>query len=440
MPNELYEHQDNLDTTDLLALDSALDEAGVRDIPTGIIKTEGDPAAAPNATDTGLRSPGVPSSQAAPGGGAADPDLNVTATARASGGAEGGTALDGDPDKIAQPTNLSPASTRNWNSLRKMASDQKKRAEALEKDVEALKAQIGGLQAGGVGDPKLAERLKVLEGELEGYRRIYQTENSPEFKAKYDSAMAANNTAIIGILKRHGIDDGNLKKVQDAGGLANVPALYTIVVNRLSAAEGNAQYVMQANLDADSIRSLTRSNIELSAQRQQELDSIPGNRENFTAAQKEVKRQEWLSYEQEFNSRFDVMTKDIPYARLQEIPATATPEQKKLIEANNDICRFMEPRFRFAKYPPNASARCDVALRYCMSMIQEQQIKESEEKLKKMEERAIAAEKRLNDIKQKSVIPNGGPAPFAQTKITTNDKLGMTNEDAIESGLREIGA
>lgn len=465
MADELHDHEMELNVADLAALDAALDESGVQDIPlnqkpgTAPAADHGK-AAAPAADAVGEESgeagdeeiPGIP--EAAPGGTPATPATEKTP---ASGAAPAESAKPAaaplssttkDPNQIPTPKNLSPKGNRNWAELRQLASHWKKQAEDLGVQLDTLKGRYNQVQKTAGGDPKMAERIKALEQELEGYQTIYQTESSPAFRAKFDDAIKANDTEIYTILGRQGLNKEQIEALQKVGGLAFAPDNFTNFVDVLRNFKSqDPRIVSQARLDAKKLEDLVSKNMDLLNERQHTLDSIPGNREKFHKAEQERRAQSYQAYDTAFWQHYEAITKDIPYARFQEIPANATPEQKAEIEQSNQLFNFLRPKFESAKFPATPQARAEVAATVCLAFVLNLELEAAQKNLesergktKAEKDRADALQKKLDSIqKAGQTAGKGFAAPATPNKPTTGDRLRLSNEDAIDAGLAEAG-
>ena len=90
-----------------------------------------------------------------------------------------------DLEKLKAPEDISPRNVVNFNKLREVAGHYKQQAARvpeLEKTVADLQAKVGSPDA-------LPEDLRREFDELRNFRRIFDTENDPEFRKEISSEI-----------------------------------------------------------------------------------------------------------------------------------------------------------------------------------------------------------------------------------------------------------
>lgn len=431
-------------------LDAALDEAGVHDLP---VENKHLGSAVPSAPAPESEA-AAPAPPVASTGGIDDiPEIETTpisrepAPAPAGGGplAGAGTA----PENFEAPRNLSQKGTENWNKLKTLASTAKKEADEAKRQLSALQAQVTELQKSGGADPAIAARIISLEAELANYRAVYSTETSPEFKAQYDAPIAQTNDEIYKILVRQQLPHEQLEKIKASGGLANSPQEFTNFVDLLRSFERfpdgtpvPASVKALARMEASRLESLVGKIFDLQASREQALEAIPGNREKFTQALAEQQKQKYIAYDTALDTHWNQITAGIPHARLQQIPVDATPQQKAEIEKSNAKYVKLFPRVMAAKWPKTPQARAEVMATVGLAYDLSDDLDEAAKQIRLRDSKIAELTKKLSDIQKAGqthgkggaapITPAGGPTPV-------EEKLQMSNEDAIEAGLAELG-
>lgn len=113
-----------------------------------------------------------------------------------------------DPEiaAIEKPRNLSEKNQSNWRKLQETASTYKKQAE----EAEALRQKL----------QEVEQNVKVPEDyeELRKFRAIFDIQNDPEFKSKFDQPIESAKENIYKILKANGASEEVIKSIEDAGG------------------------------------------------------------------------------------------------------------------------------------------------------------------------------------------------------------------------------
>jgi len=118
-----------------------------------------------------------------------------------------------DLDKVEPPAGISPRNLVNFDRLRDVAKLHKSRVDELERTVQELKTAAP--------QSVLAEEEKKELEELRNFRKIFDTENDPEFKRQFDERVSSVDEDVLTILKSNGLPE---KVEQDirAIGLGNV--------------------------------------------------------------------------------------------------------------------------------------------------------------------------------------------------------------------------
>lgn len=205
---------------------------------------------------------------------------------------------------------------------------------------------------------KLKEEHQKAQDDLLRYRRLYDINNDTEFAAKYREPVKQAEQTISSILKdNYGFGETTLKLIEKEGGFAAFSAsraTFPVVVQdpqdpaktktiHRSGADIARDWLANMNVaDAESIKAtigrqqLLRSEEQAAIKREQE--NAKTYFEQQTAAQRKAQAEATEAQKrtaEEFNKWLgDVETKT-DWLKDREVPANATPEQKKEIEEHN---------------------------------------------------------------------------------------------------------
>lgn len=337
-------------------------------------------------------------------------------------------AAEADPelDAIQQPRGLNPANQQNWTKLRETAKTYKTEAKQLRADMEALKAQNLELQqkTTQMPDPKEVEELRQ-------FRRIFDIKNDPAFTKKYDQEIAKVDGDIVRILQMRGLSKEHIDAMNKHGG----PGAYSQdwwnkeVIETLEKSD-----VAEDKEAARLISAKLNQRIALKWDREQAIV------EASDAGSKYVKDQ---LAKQEFNQKYEAeviqkrvaeIQKEIPWMRLQEIPAGATPEQKAKIEQQNKDYQLMEHTFVGALYPTSPEQKVATAEAACMAILLNRDLEATKAQLQS----ALAEIEKFKNV--------GKTANAGRAAVTTPVKappvslLKMSDEDAFNHQWNQMKA
>lgn len=403
----------------LNSLDTALDAAGVFDTP-------GDgqvPADMPGTKPE----PGSGTENATPNDPPASPE--TPDPAKPEDPASASQTQDGQqkpPDDISQidldaikaPEDISPRNLVNFDKLREVAKHYK--AEASK--VSVLERQVQELQQRAAQPPE--EILRELE-EHRTFRRIFDTENDPQFKKQFDERVGALDTDVLSILAKNGLPEDTGKKLQEIG-LDKVPTTWW---------EQNVLPKLNF-LDRERVQKKLAERADVLEQRQREVERFSLQRDEFIAQQNQQIEQRFSQEQEQIFKHVDVLTKNVPWARYLEAPANATPEQLKDIEAHNKAVNELETQFNEALYPQNPVARAEIAAAAVASVKLASAVDTLQLQVREANSRAEKLQKELDGIRSAGRAPSARP-PGRRSASEATDMSKLSDEDAIERGLME---
>jgi hypothetical protein len=319
---------------------------------------------------------------------------------------------DFDPD-LAMPPNMSEKQQSNWRKLSdRYAAVKKEAAEAA-----VLRQQLA-----------MAEQRQQLPQdyeELRRFRQIWDMQNDPGFKDKFEKPISERKERVYDLLRKH-------KAIEDAGGPAKVPAdwWYSNAINRLQKTNG---------LDAKRLETALMEMDDLEQSRQKELSNASQNQQEWLQAQEQEMRQTWERESSDISNYVENITKDIPWARYQDIPAGATPEQIQRIQAHNSGVKDLEDKYNSALGARGAMDRASVAAAATLSHVLVPQLQYEQKQNARLQGELARVQKELAAIKGAGRMPRNQVAGQMPAGGNLSNRLNMNPMDAIDLGLQEAG-
>jgi hypothetical protein len=333
---------------------------------------------------------------------------------------------DPELEKISPPRGLSPKSLEGWNALKAVAKQRGEKLSTVERELADLKPKIGQ------PDPEVSKKISTMEAELAQYRAMFTNERSPEFIEKYDKPLAAADTQGTELLVKHGLPQEHIDKIKALGGLKNVPP------------EAMSQWinaVSKTNLeDGEALKKAYLGSRELTKEREKALEEVKLKPQEFLAKQEQETTAKFQDYTQQMAAHVAERTKDIPWCKIQEIPANATPEQKAQIEEQNKFYQESEARFQAMLYPKTPQARVETALAACLSFKLAKDLQVTQNAVEYYKNQYEQAQASLDGIKKAGVTSRGGGSVSAQAAKKPAVNPNESDDDAIERGLLSVGA
>jgi len=329
-----------------------------------------------------------------------------------------------DPEiaAIPMPPNMSEKQQSNWRKLAESASLAKRQAA----EAEILRQKLAESQ----------QQAPPDYDELRRFRATFDLKNDPGFKEKYDAPLKQSTESIYGLLRKHKAGEDVIKSIEEAGGPGKVSKAWwkRNAIDRLAATEDgyvDARRLENALLQIDDIES----------SREQDLQMASQNQEAWMQ-QRQAEQQEM--YHQESRQVYgyvENLTKDVPWARYQEIPPGATAEQVQRIQAHNSGVKDLESKFNSALYPKTSSERAAIAAAATLSHVVTNQLRYEQSNRAKLQQQIAQLTKELNSIKASGKMPRSSVSGQTPSKSgNMSDRIKMSASDAIDMGLDEAGA
>lgn len=329
--------------------------------------------------------------------------------------AESEVEIDPEIAAIERPRNLSEKNQSNWRKLQETASQYKKQAE----EAAILRQKLAETE----------QQVKVPEDyeELRKFRAIFDIQNDPEFKSKFDAPIASAKENIYKILKANGASDEVIQSIEKAGGPDKIDQGWwkTNAIDRLPLTE--AERLKRNLVDV----------VDLKEKQQFEIENATQNAEQYYARKQEEQVNWYNGTVNEIDSYMDEVTKELPWARFQEVPKGATQEQIKQIEQHNAAVGSLAEKFNAALWPTTAQDRANVAAAAVFSHVLTEQLRLEQTSKAKMSEQLKKLTEENNRLKNAGRLPRQNVSGSNRIAPNLNDRLRMNSADAIDAGLDE---
>lgn len=323
--------------------------------------------------------------------------------------------LDPEIAAIERPRNLSEKNQSNWRKLQETASQYKKQAE----EAQILRQKLAETE----------QQVKVPEDyeELRKFRAIFDIQNDPEFKSKFDAPIASAKENIYKILKANGASDEVIQSIEKAGGPDKIDQGWwkTNAIDRLPLTE--AERLKRNLVDV----------VDLKEKQQFEIENASQNAEQYYAKKHEEQVNWYHGTVNEIDTYMDQVTKDLPWARFREVPQGATQDQIQEIERHNAAVGSLAEKFNSALWPTTAQDRANVAAAAVFSHVLTDQLRQEQSAKAKMSEQLKKLTEENNRLKNAGRLPRQNVSGSNRIAPNLNDRLRMNSGDAIDAGLDE---
>jgi hypothetical protein len=323
--------------------------------------------------------------------------------------------LDPEIAAIERPRNLSEKNQSNWRKLQETASSYKKQAE----EAALLRQKLDEAQ----------QQVKTPDDydELRRFRAIFDIQNDPEFRSKFEKPISDAKENIYRILKANGASDEVIKSIEENGGPDKIDSKWwkTNAIDRLPLTE--AERLKRNLVDV----------VELKEKQQFEIENASKNADQYYQ-QKAQQNEEWYhSTTNEIDTYMDQVTKDLPWARFKEAPSNATPDQIREVEQHNAAVGSLAEKFNSALWPTSAQDRANVAAAAVFSHVLTEQLRVEQASKVKMSEQLKKLTEENNRLKSAGKLPRQNVNAPNRVSNSLGDRLKMSSADAIDAGLDE---
>lgn len=325
--------------------------------------------------------------------------------------------IDPEISSIPQPRNLSEANQNNWKKLQETATNYKKQAV----EAEQLRQKVQELEQRPSQTPPDYDELKK-------FRAIFDTENDPDFKSKYDVPIATAKENIYNILKKNGASDDVINSIESAGG-----------PDKISQEWWKSQAIDKLPMiEAERLKKDLFNVIDLKEGRTKEIGDTAEKRDEFLQSRQTELVENFKKQNEEIYNHTEEITKEIPWARYKEINPNDPPEVQAEIEKHNATVQDLSNKFEAALWPKTPQERADVAAAASGFHVVVGQLRYEQETKQAMQAKVEALTKELTALKNAGRMPKANPTP-ANAKIASSvqDRIKMNASDAIDLGLDE---
>lgn len=326
--------------------------------------------------------------------------------------------LDPEIAAIEAPRNLSEANQSNWKKLQEAATTYKKQAE----EAELLRQKVQQLeQQPNTTTPPDYEELKK-------FRAIYDTENDPDFKSKYDVPLQKAKDNIYTILKKNGASDDVIKSIEESGGPSKISQEWwkKQAIDRLPVVD--AAHLTKSLVEV----------VELNEGRAKEIGETAEKREEFVQKRQNDLVEKFHVEQKQIEDYTSELTKDVPWAKYKQIDPNLPPEKIEEINKHNAGVDLLSQQFNSALWPKTAQERAEVAAAAVASRVLSEQLRYEQSTRTTLQQKLDAATKELTALKNAGRVPKANPTPANVSKSTSmQDRIKMNASDAIDMGLDE---
>lgn len=222
-------------------------------------------------------------------------------------------------DSVELPPYAKPSTAASFEKVKTLA-----RQEISQRDtqISELTEKVSKLE-GEVKNRLSPEETKELE-ELRQWRKSFDVESDPSFKS-FDARVSSNDEAIYAHMKKQGLPDEKIEEMKALGGPAYVNWEHFFKVLPAS----SRRYIEAKLVDSELAGEQKREAVEKA---KADADGFLKQRDEKAKAAAEKGRSE-------VRSAVDSYVEKLEWTKEQRVPANATPEQKKSIEARNDFAK-----------------------------------------------------------------------------------------------------
>jgi hypothetical protein len=323
--------------------------------------------------------------------------------------------LDPEIAAIERPRNLSEKNQSNWRKLQETASSYKKQAE----EAAQLRQKLDEAQ----------QQVKTPDDydELRRFRAIFDIQNDPEFRSKFEKPISDAKENIYRILKANGASDEVIKSIEENGGPDKIDSKWwkNNAIDKLPLTE--AERLKRNLVDV----------VELKEKQQFEIENATKNADQYYQ-QKAQQNEEWYhNTTNEIDTYMDQVTKELPWARFKEAPSNATPDQLREVEQHNAAVGSLAEKFNSALWPTSAQDRANVAAAAVFSHVLTEQLRVEQSSKVKMSEQLKKLTEENNRLKSAGKLPRQNVSSPNRVSNSLGDRLKMSSSDAIDAGLDE---
>jgi hypothetical protein len=317
-----------------------------------------------------------------------------------------------DLDTIAPPPGVSPKNLVNFNKLREVAKHYKEQASRVTELEQRL--------ASGTVPEDVAKEVE----ELRNFKRIFDTENDPEFQSHFTAQFEKLDEDVFTLLKRNGLSaevEADMRKL----GLDKIDPKWweANILSRLSF------------VDQERVRKRLAERADIADNKSKILDDFHNHRGEYIKRIEESRRVAQEQSNQQVLHHLDQLTANVPWARYRDVPDKATAKEKAEIAEHNKGVKELETRFHEALSPQTPQARAEVAAAAVASIKLADSVRDLSARLTAANERAAKLEKDMEAVRLAGTPPSSRQSARATT-VDAPSSSKLSDEDAVEAGLQ----
>lgn len=287
--------------------------------------------------------------------------------------------IDAELEAVGKDPNMSPRTKVRFDEILGQNKKYREQAKLAAKELTELKSKPL--------DPTATDQYKALQtehealkGETAQYRRRFDLDSDPEFKAKYDDQISQAETAIEATWKGAGLDDATLAAIKKEGGFGAFARSRATFPFKVTDADGNTKTIQRPAsefardwlaainpADAEKIRGLMGKQGVLSEEKTAAVKrEVEGAKEFFakrgaeSAKANEASIAKTKEMEQQAATISKEITENTDWLKDRAIPDDASADQKKEIEEYNKFTGQL--RDGLTKHPTTVKEYFDIAL------------------------------------------------------------------------------
>lgn len=320
--------------------------------------------------------------------------------------------LDPEIASIEAPRNLSEKNQNNWRKLQETADTYKKQVAELQQQLQQTSQQT----------------VPPDYEELRRFRATFDIQNDPDFKSRYDAPISEATQNIYSILQKVGATEQQISDIKALGGPDKVSQeWWDEVLPKIPL------------IDRKKLEMNVLNVAELQEKQRKEIEEAAAYPEKFYA-EKQHKENEFIQQQYlTIEKTVDEITREIPWARFQQPPPDATPEQLKQIEQHNAVVQDLRDKFESAVAPQTAEDQARVALAATFSHVLTQQLRTEQSARLALEAELKKANAELAQLKSASRMPRTNPGVASNSKPPVTSRIAMSASDAFDLGIEEAG-
>lgn len=330
---------------------------------------------------------------------------------------------DKDIDTLQLKQNASPKSQEQFEALRKIAKEERRRSREIEARAKELEARAKDVKP---LDEKTATELE----DLRKFKRTFDIENDDSFKAEYDAKLTTVDTNILGSLQALGMPAEHVEAIKKNG--LDSYSWDWWQENVFSKLVGKPKF----EFEGEKIKQKLFVRDELLGARKAAIVEAKQNADTILQQRSEGVKKAWEGWGKQVETEVKTITANVPWAQEKVLPADATADVKAAVEAHNTKYKVREALFKktidsvIQQHPADVARLGFVTVEN--DVLKEEvtglgrQITAKDERIKELEEQ-LAARNNAGRVSRASA-----PPPAKDKSKSPADNLGKSADQAME--------